>query len=85
MLRSSRANFAMTVTIELPPEIELSLTAMAEEQDLGVAQYVIQVLLQQLSPAERAVAWREACRDLPDTPSVSDEAISRENIYRERG
>lgn len=85
MLRSSRANFAMTVTIELPPAIELSLTAMAEEQDLGVAQYVIQVLLQQLSPAERAVAWREACRDLPETPFLSDEAISRENLYRERG
>jgi hypothetical protein len=37
------------------------------------------------SPAERAAAWREAAKGVPRTPPLSDEAISPENIYSNRG
>jgi hypothetical protein len=83
----------MTVTIELPPEIETGLTAQAKERGLPLPQYVQQLLLEQvhlraatsLSPAERAALWRESVKDLPQTPPLSDEAISRESIYGDRG
>jgi hypothetical protein len=82
----------MTVTIELPPEIEAGLLAQAEAQGLPLSRYVENLLREQvaictdtLSPAERAAAWRESVRDLPHSPPLSDEAISRESIYGDRG
>jgi hypothetical protein len=36
-----------------------------------------------LTPAERAAAWVEGARNLPDTPPTADE--SREAIYSSRG
>ena len=83
----------MTVTIELPPEIEAGLVAQAEAQGLPLPQYVEHLLKEQfasyadpdLSPAERAAAWRESVKGLPHTPPLSDEAISRESIYGDRG
>jgi hypothetical protein len=82
----------MTVTIELPPEVESSLVAQAEAWGLPLAQYVEYLLREQvplhthaaLSPAERAAAWRESVKGLPNTPPLSDEAISRESIYGDR-
>jgi hypothetical protein len=38
-----------------------------------------------LSPSERAAAWRESVKGLPRTPALSDDAISRESIYGDRG
>jgi len=35
--------------------------------------------------AERAAAWRESTRGLPRTPPLSDDAISRESTYGDRG
>jgi hypothetical protein len=83
----------MRVTIELPPEIEADLTAQAEAQGLLLPQYLQGLLRQQvpvragaaLSPSERAALWRESVRGLPHTPPLSDEAISRESIYGDRG
>jgi len=83
----------MRVTIELPPEIESDLTSQAEAQGLLLSQYLQRLLRQQvpvragaaLSPSERAALWRESVRGLPHTPPLSDEAISRESIYGDRG
>jgi hypothetical protein len=83
----------MTVTIELPPEIEVALVAQAKAEGVPLSQHVENLLRAQvpvqgvapLSPAERAAAWRESVKDLPHTPPLSDEAISRENLYGERG
>jgi len=83
----------MTVTIELPPEIEAGLLAQAEARGLPLPQYVQHLLREQFpagagapsSPNERGAAWRESVRGLPHTPPLSDEAISRENIYGDRG
>jgi hypothetical protein len=86
----------MTVTIELPPEVESSLVAQAEAWGLPLAQYVeylVEYILREqvplhadaaLSPDERAAVWRESVKGLPNTPPLSDEAISRESIYGDR-
>jgi len=82
----------MTVTIDLAPDIEARLVALAKAQGLGLPQYVERVLNEQisvqtggLSPSERAAAWLASTDGLPVTPPLSDEAISRESMYRPRG
>ena len=82
----------MTVTIELAPDLEAGLVALAKAQGLGLPQYVERVLAEQisiqvgdLSPAERAAAWLASTEGLPLTPPLSDEAISRESMYGPRG
>jgi hypothetical protein len=83
----------MTITIELPPEIEASLAARAAEQGMGLRQYLRHLLEEQvparkaasLSPAERARLWRESARGVPHTPPLSEEAVSRESFYDARG
>ncbi len=83
----------MTVMIELPPEIESSLVAQAKAQGVALPRYVEQLLRErvpgrivgELSPPERAAAWRESVKGLPHTPPLSDEAISRESIYGDQG
>jgi hypothetical protein len=83
----------MTVTIQLPPDIEADLVAQALAHGLELPQYVERLLRGQvspragsvLSPEERAAAWRESTQGLPHTPPLSDDAISRESIYGDRG
>ena len=81
----------MTVTIDLKPEMEASLSALAAAQGVDLAKLVEQLLENQLpstampmSLAERIAAWR-TLPNLPTRPPLSDEAISRENIYGSRG
>jgi hypothetical protein len=83
---------AVTVTIELPPELEAGLRAQAKARGLPLTQYLQRVLLEApartaagLSPTERAAAWRDAAKGLPHTPVLSDEVISRETLYAARG
>ena len=83
----------MTVTIQLPSDIEADLVAQARDHGLELPQYVERLLREQvapragsaLSPIERAAAWRESTRGLPHTPPLSDDAISRDSIYGDRG
>ena len=83
----------MTVTIQLPSDLEALLVAQARDHGLELPQYLERLLRGQvapqagsiLSPAERAAAWRESSRGLPHTPPLSDEAISRDSIYGDRG
>ncbi len=83
----------MTVTIDLLPETEAGLAALAAEQGVSVAEYVRRLVEHQvpvsqrvvLSPADRASAWRQAANSLPRTPPLSDEAISRESLYDAHG
>lgn len=83
----------MTVTIKLSPKAEANLSALAATRGLTLPVY-LQLLLEEqipahgnlpLSPAERGATWRESAKKLPHTPPLSDEAISRENLYAERG
>ena len=82
----------MTVTIELSPDIEAGLVALAKAQGLAVPQYVQRVLEErvsvralELSPAERAAAWRSSVDGLPLSPPLSEAAISRDSMYGARG
>lgn len=82
----------MTVTIELRPEIEAALAALAAEQGVSLSHFVRRVLEERLpheapaalTPAERARAWRESVHGLPRTKPLSEEAISRESFYAAR-
>jgi len=90
---SGKEDEALTITLELSPELEAGLSRLAEARGLPLPDYLRRILEEQLptrtasglSAAERAAAWRESVRDLPHTPPLSDEAISRESIYGERG
>jgi hypothetical protein len=83
----------MTVTIDLRPDIEAALVALAAEQGVSLAHYVRRLVEQQivvpaapsLSPAERVALWLDAAKRVPKTPTLSDEAMSRESIYDSRG
>jgi len=79
----------MTLTIELPPDIEAELLTQAKAQGVALPQFVEYLLREHvpargdaaLSPLERAARWRESVKNLPHSPPLSDEAISRESIY----
>lgn len=83
----------MSVTVELFPELEATYAAQAAAKGVPLPEYLRHVLEERapapgkrpLSPAERADLWRRTSGGLPNTPLLSDEAISRESIYAERG
>ena len=83
----------MTIKIDLPPEIEAGLVALAAEQGLALTDYLQHLLEERvavpksatLSPAERARLWRESAKGMPHTPLLSDEAVRRESFYDARG
>jgi hypothetical protein len=81
----------MTLTIDLKPEIEARLSALAAAQGVDLAQLVERLLENQLpamtaplSIAQRVALWR-TLPNLPSRPPLSDEAMSRESIYEARG
>ncbi len=83
----------MTVTLDLKPELEAGLLDLARESGMSVENYILTMVegtmlsrsAQKRSPEERAAAWRETAKRFPDTPPLSDEAISRESMYLDRG
>ena len=82
----------MSVTIDLAPEVEASLKAQAEARGVPLAEHLRHVLAKQAGAStttrktleERIRLWRDVS-GLPETQPLSDEAISRESIYAERG
>jgi hypothetical protein len=82
----------MTVSVELPPEVEAGLKALAVVQGVSLQDYLRHVLEGQLAssakpltPAQRASLWRQATVNLPCTAPLPDQAISRAAIYKTRG
>ena len=85
----------MTVTLNLPPNVEQAFLAEAQAKGMSLGELVRDVLLArqpsssaaELSPEEwvrQFKAWtRSHAGD--DLPLLPDEAMSREFIYRERG
>ena len=83
----------MTVTLNLPPEKEAVFKARARARGLSLEQWMLELAeqsvqsvsiahLQRTNPQEWARyfdAWVDS-HD-PDTPVLSDEAMSRESIY----
>jgi hypothetical protein len=83
----------MTVTLTLPPEKEAAFNALAGARGLSVEEWMLELAeqaaqpvsiahLQRTDPEEWARqfdAWVDS--HSPDTPVLSDEAMSRESIY----
>jgi hypothetical protein len=85
----------MAVTLELKPEVEERIVAEAKARGLSVENYILNVLEKETTNDEASFAvtatpeeWERALKDwirnFPQHPRLSDEAISRESIYRER-
>ena len=85
----------MNVTVNLPPDVEQAYLAEAQAKGLSLDELVRNLLvsLQPLFPAAELPpeewvreyrAW-VASHAGDDLPVLSDEAISREFIYRDRG
>lgn len=83
----------MTIKVDLKPEIEAELTARARKTGVPVSQYVQRILEEHvppqaaespMTPKERVKAFQEWVKNFPyrrNTP-LSDDAISRESLYR---
>ena len=88
----------MTVRIELPPEKEAVLKAQAQARGLTIDQWLLRLAEQQIQPEPTSIAhlqktdpkeWARQFRAWaeshdPNTPVLSDEAMSRESIYPDR-
>jgi hypothetical protein len=84
------------MSLNINPDTEARLIALAQASGISVDDFLQHVVEEKsgqasirasssLSPAERAAAWRESVKGLPETKPLSDEAISRESIYSDRG
>jgi hypothetical protein len=84
------------MSLNVNADIEARLISLAQASGVSVEdflQHVVEEKSEQanagasssLLPAERAAAWRESVKGLPETKPLSDEAISRESIYSDRG
>lgn len=79
----------MTITVELPPEIEKRLLAQARDRGLSLDAYVQEFLARsaqkqlppKLSPVDLNRMLDEAANLVPSGPPLSDFAMSRESIY----
>ena len=80
----------MSVTLHLSPQVERNLTALAQERGLSLSDYLEEIaareaIQQEAKPdvtgEERAKAFLEWAESFPDTPPLSDDAISRANLY----
>lgn len=86
----------MTVTLDLKPEVEQRIAAEAKSRGLSVETYILNVLEKEATNGEASFAlratpeeWKKAFLEWVNTQRpkhspLSDEAISRESIYRER-
>ena len=83
----------MNIQIELKPEIEAELKTRAQRDGIPLSQYVQRILEQHvpvqpaeptMTPEERTKAFKEWVASFPyrRTTPLSDEAISREGLYR---
>ena len=80
----------MTITLELPPELEARLVAEADANGVPVDELIRSYLhrapsvniARRISEQDVNRAFDEAADMIPDgTPPLSDEAMSRESIY----
>lgn len=88
----------MTIQVNLKPEMEAHLIAQATAKGISVEQYLESWIETNLTPEiERSLPQTETTQEwvelleafcnnpaLANVPPLSDEAISRESIYRER-
>ena len=82
----------MTLTLELPPEIEARFVAEAQAQGVPIDEFLKAYLIQHAPPVVSrdmsAEEWERQFRAWAEShdrsiPPLSDEAVSRESIYGE--
>jgi predicted double-glycine peptidase len=91
----------MILTVEVPPDVEAGLLAQAEAQGLDVPRFVENLIYRQVMEEPTAEVFRPAVEltfeerrehlrkfiegHAGNTVVLSDEAMSRESIYEDRG
>ena len=89
----TRAKWDMTLIIELPDEEKHALTTKAREAGLPVEHYARQLIERDLGiggqfNTETGDKWQQKfdvwADSFPDTPLLSEEAITRANMYPDR-
>lgn len=79
----------MTIQLDLKPETEARLIAQATVQGVSVDRY-LELLIERHLTTQKEPEWKllldqlGRSSSLTKAPPLSDEAISRESIYRER-
>jgi hypothetical protein len=79
----------MTIQLNLKPELEAHLKTQATLQGVSVDRY-LELLIERHLTTQAEPEWKALLDQLGRSPSfakappLSDEAISRESIYRER-
>ena len=82
----------MSVTVNLSPDVEKDLTALAQERGLSLGEYLQKIAAREAAGhrakdgtgEEKAKAFLEWADSFPDTPMLYDEAISRASMYPDR-
>ena len=88
----------MALIVQIPPEIEKRLQVEAAEHGMTAAEYVRAVLERMFASPGLSPLWMTASKDEwlkafnswmdshdPTLPPLSEEAVSRESMYGERG
>jgi hypothetical protein len=81
----------MIVTLDLKPETQAGLLALVAASGMSLEEYILAMVEKTVHPRSplsakaRAAAWIESAKRFPDTPPLSDDAISRESMYGECG
>jgi hypothetical protein len=82
----------MNVTLSLTPEVEKGLTIRARARGVSLDDYLQELVEKDIGVAfatgtsgeEKARAFVQWAKNHRDTPPLSDEAISRANMYADR-
>jgi hypothetical protein len=80
----------MVVKLELKPEVQAGLLAEAQARGLSLEEYLEQIVRDHgiTVPSVSAEEWEKEFESwvasFPETPSLSEEAISRESMYPDR-
>lgn len=85
----------MTLTLDLPPQVEQAYLALARARGVPVDAVVREVLIASqpaclTAPSERmsTEVWfdqfEQWANSFPEAPLIPDEALSRENLYPDR-
>ena len=79
----------MTLTLDIPEDIEAGLLAQAQANGLSLEDYAAQVLqersraaIPQKGSTAKARAFEQWARSHPSTPPLPNEALRRENLVR---
>ena len=82
----------MTITLDLPSEVESQFSLQAAARGVSLQTYLIQLAQDQSEKAELPLSIENFVRELdsliaslPDSPTLPDEAFHRASWYSERG